>query len=254
MRAPSFRVALAIASLGLGAPTACKNQDIVAAPLPPEEAPRRAANSFIHCVEAETSACVQSGDTVGGWDAFYLLTWLAGGSPLSILEALPRELSAHADPLRVQRRFVEEVERYAPVIRGAECDAADMQPIDPLVDQVASVAAERVERLGLWGGNAASVIDGLADEAHETLGGGFLVRMDCPHDPHRLWVATHQREGQHVVVGLTTLLPRFLGGESTGRQNVGDRLQSRSLGFSATGSPIQEGIVHAWLPFPVEVF
>lgn len=244
-------VALAFALVG---GLACKSDDIVVAPLPPEEAPRRAANSFVHCVEAETSGCIKSGETVGGWDAFYLLTWLGGGSPLSILEALPRELSAHADPLRVQRRFVEEVERYAPAIRGAECDAADMQPIDPLIDQVASVAAERVARLGLWTGNSAQVIEGLKDEAHDTLGGGYLVRMDCRYDPHRLWVATRQRDGVHSVVGITTILPRFLGGTIPERQAVTSRLQSRSLGLSAAAAPVQEGAVDPWLPFPVEVF
>jgi hypothetical protein len=251
MLSRSLRVVLVLAVLGGGA---CRNDDIVAAPLPAEEAPRRAANSFVHCVEASTSGCVEAGETVGGWDAFYLLTWLGGGSPLSILEALPRELTAHADPLRVQRRFVDEVERYAPAIRGAECDAADMQPIDPLIDQVASVAAERVARLGLWAGNSAQVIEGLKEEAHDTLGGGYLVRMDCRYDPHRLWVATREREGAHSVVGITTIIPRFLGGTIPAREAVGNRLQSRSLGLSSAAAPVQEGAVDPWLPFPVEVF
>ena len=252
MRRPSVCV-LSLALVALSGP-GCKNTDVVAAPLPPEEAPRRSANSFIHCVESGNSLCIRAGETVGGWDAFFLLTWLGGGSPLSILSALPSELAAHADPKQVQHRFVEEVERYAREVRGAECDAADMQPIDPLIDQVGSVAAERLARLGMWQSNMSTVVDGLVKEAHETMNGGFLVRMDCAHDPHRLWVATVERDGRHHVIGMTTLLPSFLGGQPPGREQLSERLRSRSLGLSATQAPIQEGTVHPWIPIPVEEF
>jgi hypothetical protein len=253
MRRPSVCVALTFAFVAVAGP-GCKNRDLVAAPLPAEEAPRRAANSFIHCVESGTSQCVRPGETVGGWDAFFLLTWLGGGSPLSILGALPNELSAHADPKQVQHRFVEEVERYAIVVRGAECDAADMQPIEPLIDQVGAVAAQRLERLGMWQGNMSQVVDGLVKEARETMKGGFLVRMDCAHDPHRLWVATVERDETHRVIGMTTLLPHFLGGQPPGRKELTDRLNSRSLGLSAAAAPVQEGTVHPWISVPVEVF
>lgn len=215
---------------------------------------QRAANSFLHCVEMGSSRCVKVEDTVGGWDAFYILGWLGGGSPMSILEALPNELSLHADPRFVQRRFVTEVERYAVPIRGAECDAGDLQPIDPLIDQVAQVANERMVRLGLWQGDMSGVMQGLADEAHETLGGGFLVRLDCSHDPHQLWVATREVDGRHVVVGLTTLLPRFLGGAPPSREDVADRLVSHSLGLATSQAPVVAGDVDPWLPFPIEEF
>jgi hypothetical protein len=205
-------------------------------------------------VESGTSNCVRAGETLGGWDAFFLLTWLGGGSPLSILEALPSELTAHADPKRVQHRFVEEVERYDTDVRGAECEASDMQPIDPLIDQVAAVAAQRLEKLGMWTSSMADVVAGLQREAHESMGGGFLVRMDCAHDPHRLWLATVEREGAHQVIGMTTLLPHFLGGRPPGRDQLSDRLRSRSLGLSGTSTPIEEGTVHPWVPVAVEEF
>lgn len=252
MRRPSACV-LSLALVALSGP-GCKNNDVVAAPLPPEEAPRRAANSFIHCVESGTSLCVRPGETVGGWDAFFLLTWLGGGSPLSILSALPRELAAHADPDLVQDRFVEEVERYAREVRGAECDAADMQPIEPLIDQVGQVAADRLVRLGMWQSGMSDVVGGLVAEAHETMGGGYLVRMDCAHDPHRLWVATIERDDRQQVIGMTTLLPSFLGGQPPGREELSQRLRSRSLGLSVTQAPIVEGNVHPWIPVPVEEF
>ena len=96
---------LACAALALAAAPACK-KDPPVVQLPNEPPQQRTAQSFIHCVEARTSQCVEAADLLGGWDAFYLLTWLGGGSPLAILEALPTELADHTDPRRVQRRFV----------------------------------------------------------------------------------------------------------------------------------------------------
>ena len=214
----------------------------------------RTAASFVHCVEAGTSLCVKAGESIGGWDAFFLLTWLASGSPTSILEALPRELSTHADPLRVQARFVQEVERYAAAIRGAECDPADVQPLDILVDKAANLAETRLAELGLWQGDMQSVVAGFVAEAHEELGGGSLVRLDCGFDPYHLYVATHERDGQHRIVGMTTLLPTELGGAVLTRGQVDDRLHSGPLGLADAAAPIQEGAINFWLPFPVEVF
>ncbi len=215
---------------------------------------QRAANSFLHCVEMETSHCVQGDETVGGWDAFYILGWLGAGSPLSILEALPNELARHSDPRLVQRRFVAEVERYAAPIRGAECDAGDLQPIDPLIDQVADVAQQRMTKLGMWQGDMSGVMQGLVDEAHESLEGGFLVRADCKYDPYRLWVATRESGGRHDVVGLTTLLPHFIGGVPPSRDDVAERLKSRSLGLATSQGAVVSGDVDPWLPFPIEEF
>ncbi len=218
---------------------------------PPSE---RAAQSFVYCVEARSSDCVEAADQLAGWDAFYLLAWLGGGSPVAILEALPTEIAAHADPRKVQRRLVDEVERYAISIRGAECDAVASRPIDPLIDEVANVAAARLQRLGLWQGDLQRVTKGLVEEAHEQLGGGSLVRMDCRRDPYRLYVASRERNGQHAAVGMATLLPRFIDNEFQGREFVNERLHSRALGLSTAVAPISEGMVHPWLQFPVEEF
>lgn len=242
---------LAPLALSLLLAPACK-KDPPVVQLPNAPAPDRAAQSFVYCVEARTSQCVEPADQLAGWDSFYLLAWLGGGSPVSILEALPRELSDHADPRRVQRRLVEEVERYSVSIRGAECEAVGSQPIDPLIDQVATVATERLRRLGLWQGNMLEVTQGLVEEAHEELSGGFLVRLDCRRDPFRLYVATRERDGRHAVVGLTTLLPAFIDAELPGRDLVAERLQSRSLGLAGVAPPIAEGTIDPWLAFPVE--
>jgi hypothetical protein len=235
----------------LASAAACK-KDPPVVKLPSAPAPERSAQSFVHCVEASTSQCVEAADQLAGWDAFYLLVWLAGGSPAAILEALPTELANHADPRRVQRRFVDEVERYAVMIRGAACTSVSSQPIDPLIDRVATVATERLRKLGLWQGGMQAVADGLAQEAHEELGGGSLVRLDCERDPFRLYVATRERDGRFSVVGMTTLLPEIIGGDPPGRQVVAERLQSRALGLSDASAPIVEGIVDPWLAFPVE--
>lgn len=250
--APSLRrrwLAPLAASLLLA--PACKKEPPLVR-LPDAPAPERAAQSFVHCVEARTSQCVEAADQLAGWDSFFLLAWLGGGSPVSILEALPKELGDHADPRRVQRRLVDEVERYSSSIRGAECEAVASQPIDPLIDQVATVASERLRRLGLWQGNMQDVTRGLVEEAHDELAGGFLVRLDCRRDPYRLYVATRERDGRHAVVGLATLLPSFIDADPPGRELVAERLQSRSLGLADVAPPIVEGAVDPWLSFPIE--
>jgi hypothetical protein len=238
-------------ALSLLASAACK-KDPPVVKLPDAPAPERTAQSFVHCVEASTSQCVETAEQLAGWDAFYLLTWLAGGSPAAILEALPTELANHVDARRVQRRFVDEVERYAATIRGAGCETVSSQPIDPLVDQMAAVATERLRKLGLFQGGMQAVAEGLVEEAHEGLGGGSLVRLDCERDPFRLYVATRERDGRYAVVGMTTLLPEIVGGDPPSREVVAARLQSRSLGLSAASAPVVEGIVDPWLAFPVE--
>jgi len=245
---------LAFVALGLllGA-SACKKDPPVVR-LPDEPPQQRAAQSFVHCVEARTSQCVEAAEQLAGWDAFYLLAWLGGGSPVAILTALPAELADHADPRRVQRRLVEEVERYASSMRGAECQSVSSQPIDPLVDQVASVATARLQQLGLWQGGMQAITEGLVTEAHESLGGGYLVRLDCQRDPFRLYVATREREGRHLVVGMTTLLPSFLDAEPSRREVVEQRLHSRPLGLANTSVPVAEGMVHPWVTIPVEEF
>jgi hypothetical protein len=230
---------------------ACK-KDPPKVELPSAPAQERSAQSFVHCVESSTSLCVEAADQLAGWDAFYLLVWLAGGSPTAILEALPSELSDHADPRRVQRRFVDEVERYAATIRGAACTSVGSQPIDPLIDRVAAVADERLRTLGIWQGGMQAVAEGLVEEAHEGLGGGFLVRLDCERDPFRLYVATRERDGRFAVVGMTTLLPELVGGDPPSREAVAERLRSRALGLSDASAPIVEGVVDPWLAFPVE--
>jgi hypothetical protein len=238
--------------LGLLAATAACKKDPPVVKLPNAPAPERSAQSFVHCVEASTSQCVEAADQLAGWDAFYLLAWLAGGSPLAILEALPSELADHTDPRRVQRRFVDEVERYASTLRGAACTATSSQPIDPLIDQVATAASERLRKLGLWQGGMQAITEGLVEEAHDELGGGSLVRMDCERDPFRLYVATRQRDGRYAVVGMTTLLPPLIGGPLPGREVVAERLRSRSLGLAGTTASLVEGAVDPWLAFPVE--
>lgn len=221
----------------------------------PDEAPaRRTAASFVHCVEMGTSQCVTSEQTAGGWDAFYLLAWLSDGSPVSILDALPAELARHQDPKYVQARLVDEVERYASTIRGAECSPSSMQEIGPLIDKAAAVASNRLAELGLWQGNLAKVVQGLAEEAHEDLDGGQLVKMDCSYDPHRLYVASTRVEGVNRVVGMTTFMPQHLGGDIPDRDFVSERLQSRALGLSLASAPITEGTISPWMPFPVEIF
>lgn len=239
-------VALGSASFG------CNRGRTLPSSLPEEEPPRRAAESFLHCVEAGTSGCVQPGDNHGGWDALHLLLWMASGSPLGIIDALPTQLVRHEDPLVVQEEFVAEVERYADVVRGAECDSTSAQPMHPLIEKAGTKANERLRRLGLASSGLGKVIEGLQKEAHEQLDTGHLVRLDCRYDPYRVYLATHERDGRIVVVGMTTLLDPAFGGDAPSRKDVDVRLTSRPLGLGTSQAPIIEGAVDPWLPFPLE--
>lgn len=221
----------------------------------PNEAPaQRTAASFVHCVEAGNSQCVAAGTLLGGWDAFYLLSLLSHGTPVSILEAIPTELTRHRDARLVQARFVEEVERYANSIRGGDCKAAGLTEFRPLIDRASTAARARLESLGLYDTGMAEVISGLSAEAHEDLDGGALVRMECKYDPYRLYVASLERDDLHEVVGLTTLMPVELGGDVPSRDIVAERLRSKTLGLAGTSAPIAVDTISPWLPFPVEVF
>jgi hypothetical protein len=249
VRAPS---ALRVGALALVGVLGCNRGRTLPSSLPEEEPPRRAAESFLHCVEAGTSGCVQPGDTHGGWDALHLLLWMASGSPLAILDALPTQLRRHEDPLVVQEAFVGEVERYADVVRGAECDSTSAQPMHPLIDKAAAKANERLRRLGLARSGLDKVIEGLQTEAHDQLDTGHLVRLDCRYDPYRVYLATHERDGRIVVVGMTTLLDPAFGGDAPSRKDVDERLTSKPLGLGTAQAPIIDGAVDPWLPFPLE--
>lgn len=247
-RRGSIAVPLLLFAIAAG----CGRGRVIASSLPDEEPPRRAAESFVHCVEAGTSGCITPGENHAGWDALHLLLWLASGSPVGILEVLPTQLTAHADPLRVQAAFVSEVERYATSLRGAECDSTMSQPSGPLIDKAAASAKARLDRLGMSRTDLGRVIEDLRAEAHVHLDGGHLVRLDCRFDPFRVYLATADTGGRVVVIGMTTSLAPEFGGDTPSRRDVDVRLSGAPLGLSGGSLPIVEGAVNAWLPFPVE--
>ncbi len=232
---------------------ACKTKS-TPAPVMPDEPAKRAAVSFVHCVEAGSSRCIKGDVGLGGWDAFSLLGWLTGGSPLTILQAFPRELERHTDAKKVQAKLVATVGRYQMVIRGAECEPVSSQLIMPLLDTVGKAAQERLTKLGLWQDAMAEVIEGLHREARENLENGHIIRMRCRSDPYQLYIATTQIDERQAVVGLTTVLPKFLGGEAPDRAVIRGRLESRVLGLANVPAPIPDNYVHSWVPTPVEEF
>jgi hypothetical protein len=179
---------------------------------------------------------------------------MGSGSPISLIESMQPELAAHQDPAYVQRRFVSEVERYAAAIRGAQCDAAESHDMAPLIDKAGQMASSRLNDMGLWQRNMDRVLAGLVQEAHEDLDGGALVRLDCDFDPFQVYVATREDEGQYTVIGMTTFMPNQLGGATPARENVDERLRSRSLGLDTAQANISDQQVNNWLPFAVEVF
>jgi hypothetical protein len=241
-----------LVATALAAGLACKGDEETVAPIPETEPAIRSAASFVHCVESGSSGCIKSGENFGGWDAFFLLGWLSDGSPTSILQALRSELQNHADPAYVQGRLVQLVERYQPMLRGAECDPEGAQDLVPLVSTVAGVAQKRLAAFGLWGGDMADVVSGLAQEAEQGLSNGYLVRMRCQSEPYQVYVATAERGNRQVVVGMTIMLPEFLSGEGSNRDARG-RERSRAVGPKPS-APVVEGNVDPWLPIPVEEF
>ncbi|MBC8068720.1 MAG: hypothetical protein IAG13_10335 [Deltaproteobacteria bacterium] len=248
VRAGSWLLVASLVPLAVG----CNRERILVSSLPSEDPPRRAAESFVHCVEASTSGCVSPGDNHGGWDALHLLLWMASGSPLGLIEALPQQLVRHQDPRLVRDAFVDEVERYAEVMRGSECESTSSQPMSPVIDEAATRASARLRRLGMWRSGFGTVIEGLQKEAHDQLDSGHLVRLDCGYDPYRVYLATHDRDGRIVVVGMTTVLDAAFGGDSPSRDDVDVRLGSRPLGLGTAQAPIIDGAVDPWLPFPLE--
>jgi hypothetical protein len=238
-----------VAGVALGG---CNRGRVVDSSLAKTTPAARAADSFVHCIEAETSGCVAPGEPHGGWDALQLLLWLASGSPVAILDVLPRELDRHSDPLAVQKSFVVEIERYAPVLRGAECQSVATQPLSALVDQAARVATERLKRLDLWRRDMATVIAGLSEEAHQDLDEGHLVRLDCSYDPYRVYLITRPRDERLRVVGMTTSLAPVFGGDALDPRSVQTRLESPALGLKNSQAPIQVDTIDSWLRFPVE--
>lgn len=245
---------LRLCSMVLCIVAACKPPEESIAPVDASAPATRAAASFVHCVEGGGSSCVRPGLNHGSWDAFYLLGWLGSGSPLSILQALPTELRNHEDPALVQQRFVREVERYDLAIRGAECDPATHQEVGPLIAKLAQAAQQRLEAFGLWNQELDEVVQGLAEEARTGFVHGYLVTLKCVGDPYRLYLATSDDGGRQQVVGLTTNLPKFLGGDAPDREIVGGRLNSRTLGLSGGVAGLREGTVDAWIPVPMEEF
>lgn len=238
----------------LGA-SGCKKDTGPARTNTPETPARRAAMSFVHCVEQSGPACVGNELTQGAWDAFSILGWLADGSPTAILEALPRELSHHANARSVQQRFVNEVSRQDNKIRGAECEVKAINEFGSMVPKLREAAQRRLEALGMWRGDLGRVVDGLANEATEGLQGGYLVTMQCQAEPWQVYVATAIEGERHVVVGLMVDLPEFLGGDSAARDATSGRLRTIDLGTRPGAmAPVDESRMDPWLPFPVEEF
>lgn len=231
----------------------CK-PEVTVTRLPNEPPGNRTANSFIHCVERNTASCIKPDQAAVGWNSFFLLQWLAHGSPTSFINTLPRELANRRDARLVERRMVAEVERYAIALRGAGCDAVEQEPLVNLIEVANKDARDRFAALGMWTPRMAQTVSVLAREAHQELDGGFLIRMECGFSPYQLFAATQMRNGEYTVVGLTTLMPERLMGKRLSVEQVDERLHSRSLGLdTATGTSTGD-LINRWLPISVEEF
>lgn len=221
----------------------------------PAEPAQRAATSFVHCVEAEGGGCISRDPKQASWDAFALLSWLGAGSPISILQALRRELEHHRDPIAVQDRFVVVTSRYRESLRGAECRPESATPMTELMPKLSSQVETRMQSLGLWRDDLEQVVTVLLGEAENGLADGWLVHMTCFGDPYELWIATARQDDRQVVVGMLTSLPSWLGGGQLDDERVEGRLASGTLGNSTTLGVIREGTVDTrWVPIPIEEF
>ncbi len=234
----------------------------------PAEPARRAALSFVHCVESNGGGCVKPDDKRGSWDAFALLHWMGTGSPTSILQALRRELDHHRDPNAIQDRFVSLAARYREPLRGAECRPDAAAPVDELLPTLVKRVETRLTALGLWRRDLEGVVAGLAKEASKGLDEGWLVHVVCEGDPYEVWIATagtksdtdtdanaDAEDTRQVVVGMLTTLPVWLGGQEPSEDQIEGRIRSRTLGNSTSLGVVREGSVDTtWLPIDIEEF
>lgn len=236
-------------------PLGCRGASVELRTVGPDEPARRAAQSFVHCVEQDGGGCVGREGAQGAWDAFSILHWMATGSPLSLLEALGRELDHHRDPLAIEDRFVAQAGRYRETLRGAECRPDEAASVAELLPRLVARVEARMEAIGLWAADLEAVVEGLAEEAGRGLGEGWLVRMVCYGDPYQLWVATSAEAERQVVVGMVADLPVWLGGRPLDEDTVEGRLRSPALAGSQTLGVVREGTVDSrWLPIPSEEF
>jgi hypothetical protein len=234
---------------------ACKTTTTEAQTVGPTEPARRAALSFVHCVESDGGGCVQPDDKHGSWDAFALLHWLGTGSPTSILQALRRELDHHRDPYAIQDRFVALASRYREPLRGAECRPDSAAPVAELLPTLVKRVEARMTTLGLWRSDIEGVVDNLAKEADAGLDEGWLVHVVCEGDPYEVWIATAKDDERQVVVGMLTTLPVWLGGAPPSEDQIEGRMDSPTLGRSTSLGVVREGTVDStWLPFAIEEF
>lgn len=233
----------------------CKTTTTEARSVGPAEPAQRAAVSFVHCVEQDGGACVTRNPMHGSWDAFALLNWLGAGTPTSILQALRRELEHHRDPLAVQDRFVALAARYREPLRGAECRPESAVPMTEVLPKLVTRVETRLETIGLWRSDLEQVVAGLANEAEDGLGDGWLVHMTCYGAPWEIWVATAKREDRQVVIGMLPSVPTYLGGDPLSDEVVEGRIRGRTSGRSTTLGVVREGTVDSrWLPIPIEEF
>jgi len=254
-RAPVRSLLATVALTAVVGVVGCKQDSGPARTYTPETPARRAAQSFLHCVEQTGPTCVGNEQSQSAWDAFSILGWLADGAPTAILQALPSELAHHSNPRSVQQRFVNEVSRQDNKVRGAECEVKAVSEFSAMVPKLRDAAQRRLEGLGMWRGELGQVVDGLANEASTGLQGGYLVTMQCQAEPWQVYVATAIESERQVVVGMMTTLPEFLGGDSAARDVTSGRLRTIELGTRPSAmAPLDESRMDPWLPFPVEEF
>ena len=256
--APSPRVStrlllsMGLAVSGLVAGTACEPKDDGSnKPVAAADYPRRAGVAFVRCVESTGGQCVEMSESIGAWDAFSVLGWLASGSPVGILQRLPSELRHHSDRNLVLRRFTNAANAMQRPLRGAECDAESVIELGPLVDELEKAASARLQRIGIWSADLDAVVKGLAKESRG-LQGGYLVEMRCLSEPFGFYVATAADGDRQLAVGLMSGLPDFLGGTAPPREAVERNL--KSIEIEADASLTDSNLVHPWIPVAPEGF
>ena len=134
-------------------------------------------------------------------------------------------------------------------LRGAECDADQVIPLDNLIAQLAPATKTRLEHIGIWNSDLETVVNGLETESGR-LNGGYLVEMKCLSAPYSFYIATAVDGERHMAVGILSGLPEFLGGSAVSREVVENSLKSTTLEVGTQS--VAEGIAHPFLNFPVE--
>jgi hypothetical protein len=194
------------------ATSSCRGKDAGPAAPDPAEQARRAARSFVHCVEQSGSSCVGSSTKQGAFGSLSALLWLHRASPLSLITAAEGVIQNRQDVEKNQTRFVGHLKGLYAQIRGASCEPVDMRPVDEIADALKRETQTRFDALDIWPEQRHELIDTLHSEIVAGLPNGYVAAVACAESPWLFYLVTAVDEERQTVVGFTRMMAESMRG------------------------------------------